>query len=212
MQLTKFDHACFVLEKDSQQLLVDPGNFTDNFMMPENLVGVAITHLHPDHCDEAKLQDIRKVFPGIPIYVHKTVAETLPEDLGLTLVEPGEVRTCGAFTVRFGGGRHAVIHPSLPEVVNLTLLINDNVYYPGDSFDLPTEKVDMILVPVAAPWLKISETMDFLSTTRPTFAIPTHDAILSDKGKGLVDARLSETVEQYGGQYRRLGSGETISL
>ena len=35
------------------------------------------------------------------------------------------------------------------------------VYHPGDSLTLPPADVDLLLLPVSAPWLKVSECIDF---------------------------------------------------
>jgi L-ascorbate metabolism protein UlaG (beta-lactamase superfamily) len=48
MQLTKYEHACFTVEKDGQLLVVDPGNFTTDFIAPEHVVGIVITHSHQE--------------------------------------------------------------------------------------------------------------------------------------------------------------------
>ena len=51
MKLTKYEHACFTLEKDGKMLVVDPGTFTTKLDPPENVVGIVITHEHSDHFD-----------------------------------------------------------------------------------------------------------------------------------------------------------------
>ena len=58
MKLTKYEHACFTVEKDGQVLVIDPGNLSDDFVTPENVVAVVITHQHPDHFDAEKLAAI----------------------------------------------------------------------------------------------------------------------------------------------------------
>lgn len=49
MNITKFEHACFVVTKNDQSIVVDPGVLSPDFQAPEHPVAVVITHLHPDH-------------------------------------------------------------------------------------------------------------------------------------------------------------------
>ena len=211
MKLTKYDHACFVLEKAGQQLLIDPGNFTDNFELSENLVAVVITHLHPDHCDTRKLAQSRENYPEIPFFAHKSVASEY-QKLKFETVEPGDIKQVGSFTLEFNGGEHATIHPDIPPIANLGVTVDDMLYYPGDSFTPPPKQMQIIAVPVAAPWLKISMAMDFIAETRPTYAFPTHDAILSDKGRQLADRLLGISAAQVNTTYERIASGETVEF
>jgi hypothetical protein len=43
----------------------------------------------------------------------------------------------GPFTLRFFGGRHSVIHESIPVIDNVGVLVDDAFYYPGDSYAAP---------------------------------------------------------------------------
>lgn len=64
--------------------------------------------------------------------------------------------------------------------------------HPGDSFYIPFEKVDVLALPSAAPWMKLSESVDYLRAMAPRVAVPIHQAILSDAGTGIHYSRLSE--------------------
>ena len=49
MKITKYEHACFVVEEDGESLIVDPGGWTTDLVIPDTVVGVIITHEHQDH-------------------------------------------------------------------------------------------------------------------------------------------------------------------
>lgn len=204
MKLTKYEHACFTIEKDGKLLVVDPGGWTTNLDSPENLVAIVVTHEHLDHFDPAALGALVAHNPSVVIYAHENITKQFGDTLSHQAVSAGEKVSVAPFRLEFFGGEHAVIHPSMPVVVNLGVMIDDKIYYPGDSFTLPGRPVEVLALPVAAPWLKISEVMDYLATVRPGMAFPTHDAILSDYGKGLADRLLPSFAESYGGSYRRL--------
>lgn len=77
-------------------------------------------------------------------------------------------------------------------------MINKHLYYPGDSFAIPEQQqIDTLALPVSAPWMKMSEAMDFCKTINAKLVFPTHDAILSDAGKSLVDRLVSGVSNQY---------------
>ncbi len=92
------------------------------------------------------------------------------------------------------------------------MLIDEHLYYPGDSFAIPEGvQIKELALPASAPWLKISEAMNFLAQIKPEFTFPTHDAILSDDGKQLVDRLLGSVASGQNTQYKRL-DGQTIEL
>ena len=46
--------------------------------------------------------------------------------------------------------------------------------HPGDALFVPDEPVDVLATPAAAPWMKISEAVDYLRAVAPTRAVPIH--------------------------------------
>lgn len=202
MRLTKFDQACFTLELDGQTLLVDPGTYTSDFIVPDEVTAIVITHEHPDHFDQEKIAATLRKNPSAKIIADSSVTSQVP-DAGTVEVEAGDTVTEGAFTLTFAGGEHSVIYPTLPSLPNLGVTVNEAVYYPGDSLVPPDQPAPTLLLPVSAPWLKISESLDYLKEMSPKLAIPTHDAILSAAGKELVDRLTSGLAQSWGIDYLR---------
>lgn len=205
MKLTKYEHACFTVENDSRLIVVDPGGFSGDFISPANVVAVVITHQHGDHFDSDILAAIHAKNPEAILFADQAVIDTVPE-FPSQAIEADEEIIIEGFTLAFFGGEHAEIHHTMPIIPNVGVLINDLLYYPGDSLVVPDAPVDTLAVPAAAPWLKIGEAMDFLLAVKPRFAFPTHDAILSEIGKELSDAMLSKAAKSAGIEYRRLQS------
>jgi L-ascorbate metabolism protein UlaG (beta-lactamase superfamily) len=211
MKLTKYSHACLVLEKDSGALVIDPGGWSQDFVVPQNVVGVVITHEHQDHLDEVNLDKIVSANPDVVLYAHADVIAKLGK-YKTQAVATGENVHVGDFALDFFGGEHATIHGSFPSVANLGVIVDGTLYYPGDSFSLPGREIIVLAVPAAAPWMKMSEAMDFLAEVKPQRAFPTHDAILSEAGQSLSDMLLGSVAEKAGTTYQRLSSGESIDL
>jgi L-ascorbate metabolism protein UlaG (beta-lactamase superfamily) len=99
----------------------------------------------------------------------------------------------------------------VPKGQNVGVLIEDRIYFPGDSFTLPEKSVDTLALPVAGPWLKTEEAVEFMKTVGARFTFPTHDAVLSTQGKAVTDNILGGFAEAAGIEYRRI-DGETIEI
>uniref|UniRef100_UPI00055BB2D8 MBL fold metallo-hydrolase n=1 Tax=Microbacterium sp. B24 TaxID=95616 RepID=UPI00055BB2D8 len=118
MRVTKHEHACLRLERDGSQLIIDPGSFTLPLQDLAGTVGVVVTHQHQDHWTPEHLGAIREHSPDVPIYGPQGVADAAA-DFDITVVAPGDSVSVGPFSLRFFGGRHAVIHESIPVIDNV---------------------------------------------------------------------------------------------
>jgi L-ascorbate metabolism protein UlaG (beta-lactamase superfamily) len=112
-------------------------------------------------------------------------------------VRVGDELRIGQLTVRALGGRHAVIHPELPVIENISYLVGDAKHparfmHPGDALFVPDEPVDVLATPAAAPWMKISEAVDYLRAVSPQRAVPIHQGIIAPDARGIYYGRLSE--------------------
>ena len=211
MRVTKFEHATLTLRESGKTLIIDPGSFTSPLPDLEDVVGVVITHGHPDHWTPQHLDRILKAFPGTPLFGPQGVADAAAE-YDITVVAPGDAISVEPFRLQFFGGRHAVIHESIPVIDNVGVLVNDTVYYPGDSYTAPEVPVKLLAAPVGAPWLKIGEAMDFVLAVAPRSAFGTHDMTLSVAGRQMGRARLTWAVEQNGGEFFELDPGESVDV
>ncbi|WP_378147288.1 MBL fold metallo-hydrolase [Cnuibacter sp. UC19_7] len=211
MRLTKFEHAALQLEQNGRRLFIDPGVFTTPITEAANTVAVVITHEHPDHWTPDQLKRIVDASPDVTIYGPAGVVAAAG-DFPVVEVRPGEVVDAAPFSLQFFGGRHAVIHTSIPVVDNVGVIVNESLFYPGDSFADPAQQVDLLAVPVGAPWLKISEAIDYVLSIKPKRAFATHEMVLSVAGKQMGHDRLRWATEQVGGEYVALEPGDTLDI
>ena len=63
------------------------------------------------------------------------------------------------------------------------LLEDGEFFYPGDSYIVPDEQVNILAAPVAGPWLKVNEAIRYVLAVNPKQVIPVHEAVLSEVGK-----------------------------
>lgn len=212
MRVTKFEHASLRIDQNGETLLIDPGSFTTPLIELAGVVAVVLTHEHPDHWTPEHLDRILRTAPGIPIFGPAGVARAA-EGYEITVVSPGETRTVGEFTLRFFGGTHEIIHSSIPVIDNVGVLVNDEFYYPGDSYAVPEGvEVGTLAAPLGAPWLKIGEAIDYVLAVKPRRAFGTHDMTLSVAGKTMHRQRLEWATQQGGGEFLVLEPGESLDI
>ena len=208
-----YEHACFTVEHEGKLLIVDPGAYTTSLAAPKNVVAIVVTHEHADHFDVAALGAIIAHNPDAVIVAHADITRQFGDaTLPYHTVSTGDTYDVAPFHFEFFGGNHATIHPAMPAVANLGVMINDTIFYPGDSFVLPNKPVDTLALPVAAPWLKISEAIDYVMAVKPRLAFPTHDAVLSDIGKSMPDRMIPGFSEKEGTTYKRLNTLASIEI
>lgn len=182
MRLIKYTHACVRLEDGDRILVIDPGTWSEPAAL-DGATDILVTHEHADHIDADRLREATAANPALTVHTHPALAGQL-EGLNVHAVEVGEQFTASGFTVRVVGGAHAEIYEGLPGCPNVGFIVDGNVYHPGDSFFVPTEKVETLLVPASAPWFKLGEALDFVRGVAPARALQIHDALLNERGLG----------------------------
>lgn len=179
MQITKYGHSCLLVTDGDARLLLDPGSFSAGFEEVSGLTAVLITHQHADHVDHDRLPALLERNPEAVLHADEATAAQLAEaGLPARAVHEGDVLDLGT-RVRVVGRDHAVIHPDIPLVPNTGYLVAERFFHPGDSFTRPDAEVEILGLPTGAPWLKMSEAVDFLRAVRPRVGVPIHEAVLS---------------------------------
>lgn len=203
MHLIKYAHACVRLERDGASLLIDPGIWAEDAAF-EGANNVLVTHEHFDHIDTERLARLAGSNERLRVYAPQGVADSLNGDgINATAVAPGQTFKAGDFIVEGVGGEHAEIYDGLPGCANIGFVI-EGVYHPGDSFFVPTQKVETLLVPLSGPWFNLAGAIDFTRAVRPVRAYPIHDALLNETGQQLMDRWMDMKGET---EYARLTPG-----
>lgn len=207
-------HACIRFEKDGRVLVIDAGTFSDLTVL-DAAQSVLVTHEHPDHVavpavvSSMARADLEVWAPQV--VVDQLVAAGAPAERVHVVAEAQSFEASG-FEVLPVGNRHAQIHAEIPAPVNHAYLVDGVAFHPGNSFTTAPEgtRLEVLFLPVSAPWLKLAELIDYLRAVSPALAVPIHDAILSDAGRALVDRLLGTLAGSI--DYRRLAPGESVSL
>src|ERR1700730_4214511 len=195
MQLTHFGHSCVLADFGHTSLLFDPGNFSHGFEGITGLSAIVVTHQHPDHVDAARLPALLDANPDAALYADSQTAAQ--RDVPCQRVHGGDDLSVGDLTIRALGGQHAVIHPEIAVIINISYLVGDGEHparfmHPGDALFVPDEPIDVLATPAAAPWMKVSEAVDYLRAVAPARAVPIHQAVVAPEARGIYYGRLSE--------------------
>ncbi len=175
MIITKFGHCCLLIEVKGVRILTDPGNYNVT-PMEEGIDAILITHEHQDHLHVEALQVILAKNREAQVISHVGVGKILDEaGITYTAIADGEAIEVKGIAIESSGS----VHDDLPAVVqNTGFLIDNALFYPGDSFHDPQKSVKILALPVAGPWMKLSEAIEYAKLVKPKVVFPVHDGML----------------------------------
>ncbi|KIF79429.1 beta-lactamase [Streptomyces sp. 150FB] len=210
MKLTKKTHACIRLEKGGQTLVIDPGSFSEE----DAALGadaVLITHEHLDHFNEDRLRAALDANPAAELWTTRSVADQVSAAFPgrVHAVGHGDTFSAAGFDVQVYGELHAVIHPDIPRITNVGFLVDGSVFHPGDALTVPDQQVETLMLPVHAPWNKISEVIDYVREVNPRRAIDIHDVLLKELARPMYDMQIGNLG---GAEHGRLAPGASTDL
>jgi L-ascorbate metabolism protein UlaG (beta-lactamase superfamily) len=190
MRITKYGHSCLHVVDEQASILTDPGAFSGPFEDLTGLTAVLVTHQHPDHVDPDRLKAVLATNPDAALYTDPdTVTVLAGHGIEATAVQTGDVLDDVGTLVEAWVADHAIIYGDLPGITNACYLIGDRLFLPGDSFSLPGRDVDILALPVSAPWMAVKEAIDYLHEVAPAIAVPVHEKVLANPAMvyGLID-------------------------
>lgn len=181
MKVKKLGHCCFVAEpKDGVKIMTDPGAFSTLQIEEKDINAILITHEHNDHLHIDSLKIVLANNPNAIVITNTAVGKILDkEGIVYTKIEEGERYGIGGVNIIGFGNTHAEIYREYGAVQNTGYMI-DNLCYGGDSFNYPDTDVDILALPVAGPWMKMKDAIDYAKNIRPRVCFPVHDAIMQD--------------------------------
>lgn len=213
MQITKLGHCCLVLKMEGVTLLTDPGSFSEAQNELTGIDAVLISHEHGDHLHIESLKSVLAHNPTALIIGNQSVAKLVQEEIAdtvVTVVGDGQSTDVKGLKIEGFGKDHAEIYGTMGLVENTGYLIDGKFYFPGDGFYNPGKPVDILALPVAGPWMKMKDAIDFTKTMRARVAFGVHDGMIQPFFRGFVGQAIKMFVPDT--QYVTLEDGETKDL
>lgn len=188
MFVTRYGHAAVLVEISGIRVLIDPGKFSaDEVFGLSHLQAIVVTHQHADHVDEDRIGTLVAANPDAILLAAPDTVAFLGD--AWTPNAANLITRIGSITITGVGEKHAVIFDELPRVDNVGVLIaadgEPTFFHPGDAYEYAPEDVDLLALPLSAPWTKAAETIDFARRVAPKVLFPIHDATISDLAYGI---------------------------
>lgn len=213
MTITKYGHACLLVEENGVRILIDPGNWNPT---PEatDIHALLITHEHQDHMDVAQIREVMARNPVMHIITHAEAgAKLAAEGIEFEPIEPGQVIDVDGVSIESVGSEHAVVYGTSP-CRNTGFLIADQLFVTGDAIhDIPRKPVRVLALPTGGPWMKIAEAIDYAKAVKPAVAFPVHDAMYIDSYQRSLTPRLASAhLEPEGIKFVDMPAGATLEF
>jgi L-ascorbate metabolism protein UlaG (beta-lactamase superfamily) len=211
MKITKLGHCCMLIEQNGVRILTDPGNYSTAQDSVTGIDFVVITHEHTDHLHIESVKAIIKNNREVKIITNSAVSKILAkENISSIVVEHNQAVDLKGISIKGWGSQHAPIYKTVENVENTGYIIADRLLYPGDAFTLLDRSIDILALPIAGPWMKISEAMDYVLAIKPKKCFPVHDGNLRKYG---VSHRLpKDELSKIGIEFIALEEGQSADF
>lgn len=184
MRITKFGHCCLLVEENGVRILIDPGIWSEGFIDLEHIDALLITHEHPDHFDIEAIKHILAQNKKCTVFTNTSVQKKLQEiNMSSDVLIVGKTISIQGVLVQAINCPHEEIYPTIVCPENIGYWIGEKLFYPGDNVSvIPDFSVDVLALPVIAPWMKLADAIDYGKKIKPRICFPVHDGMLKHTG------------------------------
>jgi L-ascorbate metabolism protein UlaG (beta-lactamase superfamily) len=193
------------------RILTDPGTYSTAQNDIVDIDFILITHEHADHYHLDSVKAIMKNNPSAVIITNNAVSVLLKkENIIHRIVGDKQSFDMNGVSLSGWGKKHAAIYRSVENVENTGYIIDNKLFYPGDAFTLLDQPIDILALPVAGPWMKISEALDYALAVKPKKCFPVHDGNLRHYG---ISHRLPKNeLTKAGIEFIPLEEGQSVDF
>ncbi|MES2216337.1 MAG: MBL fold metallo-hydrolase [Patescibacteria group bacterium] len=210
MKIKKLSHCCLVIDVKDCRIVLDPGEFSiEEHRKVRKADIILITHEHYDHLHIESLKELVKNNAEVIVITNDAVGELLSkEGIKHRVMKHGNSIDVKDVHIDAYGEKHAQVHSSIPPVSNVGFFIENKFFFPGDAFTNPDKKVDVLALPVAGPWMKLGEAIDYGLLLKPRIAFPVHDAVRIPSQHKIPE----KVLEENGIQFIKLEEGGELNI
>lgn len=180
MKIKKIGHCCLAIEVNGKKIITDPGSYTVSAQEKEkNIDIIIISHEHGDHLHVKSLKKVLQNNPDAKIITNQGVGQILDEkNISYQVLEDKKATNISEILLEAHDCKHAEIFEEIGQVQNTGYFIGERLFYPGDAFYNPGKPVEILALPVAGPWSKVRDSMDYVLEIKPKACFPVHDGML----------------------------------
>lgn len=207
MKVTKFVHACLLVETPERVALFDPGVMSADSLDIDQLSrldDIFITHIHADHVDTQLVQKLVDKFPDVRITSTPDVVAQLKE-LGITASDKA------LDGVSFFDSPHESVKPLFGQPQEIGVHYLDMVSHPGDSHSFHETKA-VLALPVAAPWGSSIRALNLALELKPKHVLPIHDWHWRDEAREQMYDMFERILGEQGITFHKLQTGIPVDI
>ncbi len=208
MKITKFVHACLLVETADRVALFDPGTYSEKALdinKLDKLDDIFITHEHADHFSRALVKQLVEKFPEVRITSTKPVVDELAEASITASSQPPN----GASFFESPHESMAPLVPTPPVENGIHYL--DTLSHPGDSHSFKETKT-ILALPVTAPWGSPARAINLALELKPKYILPIHDWHWHDEARSLMYGRFEKFFRGQSITFYKLETGAPVDI
>lgn len=210
MKLTKYEHACLIVDNDQTKLIIDPGCFTT---LPEDLSGIGCLVITEEHVDHFDLKNVRKIIAqnsNLTILTTAVVATMLvKESINAEAISGHQTMKVGGFSLHFYETPHAPIYQNSP-CQSLAVKVDDYLYYPSDTYRTIEDTVEILALPTSGTWHKIEEAIDLANAINSRKILATHNGLYNDNGQAVANKFITTNISDETREFIYLKPGTSL--
>jgi len=211
MKITKLGHCCLVIEYKGKRILTDPGSYSSSQNEVKDIDLILITHEHPDHLHIESLEMILQNNPQIKIITNTSVGEIIKQKgIIFDIVEDGQNTIFDEILIEGFGTKHEEIYQEMGRVQNTGYFIDNKLFCPGDAFTNPGKPIEILALPIVAPWMHFKTAIQYAIEVKPKTIFPVHDGMLIPGRVGPIYRLPPQIFEPYNIKFIPLQEGESF--
>ena len=206
MKITKYNHACLLVEDNGTNTLIDPGSYSEEAIDVEKLPTLnylLITHAHQDHFHLPLIRHVVEKFPDVKIITTPEIVEQLKKENMSASTEGDEYVTV-----------ESVPHEKVwafPAGQNIMVTVGGRLAHPGDSHTFSTN-AEILALPFTAPWGSTTKAVEIAEELKPKTIIPIHDFMLKDASRQGMYQWVDAYLRPQGIDFKMIETAEPVEV